>query len=50
MITITDIREGCKVRIGIDAPKDITINREEIEVEIEAEKRRAARQEGRAGR
>ena len=32
-ITVVEIR-GDKVRIGIDAPKDVSINRQEIALEI----------------
>ena len=40
-ITIVEIR-GDKVRIGIDAPKDISVHRREVHEAIEA----ARRQEG----
>lgn len=35
-ITIVDIRNN-KVRLGIDSPKDISINREEIHKKIQKE-------------
>lgn len=34
-ITVIDIR-GNVVRLGIEAPKDITVNREEIQREVDA--------------
>ena len=41
VLTIVDVR-GDKVRLGIDAPRDIPIHREEIVEAIAAEERRAA--------
>ncbi len=32
-ITVTDIRNG-QIKLGIDAPKDVTVNREEVVKEI----------------
>ncbi|MDP4179497.1 MAG: carbon storage regulator CsrA [Bacillota bacterium] len=40
-ITIVDV-QGDQVRIGINAPKNITIHRKEIYQEIQDENRRAA--------
>ncbi|HEY9062161.1 MAG TPA: carbon storage regulator CsrA [Pseudobacteroides sp.] len=40
-ITIVDI-QGDQVRIGINAPKNITIHRKEVYLEIQDENRRAA--------
>lgn len=40
-ITVTDIR-GDKVRIGIDAPRDVTIHRKEVYDAIRREARAAA--------
>ncbi len=40
-ITIVDI-QGDQVRIGINAPKNITIYRKEVYMEIQEENRRAA--------
>ena len=36
-VMLVDIR-GDKVRLGFDAPKDVTIHREEIQGEIDAER------------
>lgn len=36
-ITVVEIR-GDKVRIGIEAPKDVTVHREEVYLAIAAEK------------
>jgi len=35
-ITVVDIRPGNKVRIGIDAPKDVSIDRLELRMRKEA--------------
>ena len=35
-VTITDIRNG-QIKLGIDAPKDVTVNREEVVKEIKGE-------------
>jgi carbon storage regulator len=35
-ITVTGIRNG-QIKLGIDAPKDVTINREEVVKEIKGE-------------
>jgi len=40
-ITIVDI-QGDQVRIGINAPKNITIHRKEVYLEIQEENKRAA--------
>jgi carbon storage regulator len=40
-VTIVDI-QGDQVRIGINAPKNITIHRKEVYLEIQDENRRAA--------
>lgn len=40
-ITLVDIR-GDQVKIGIEAPREISVHREEIYREIQAENRRAA--------
>jgi carbon storage regulator len=42
-ITIVDIRGG-KVRIGINAPKNVTVHRKEIYLTIQKEKEQAAQQ------
>ena len=39
-ITIVDVR-GDKVRIGIDAPRDVAVHREEVYDAIQRENRRA---------
>jgi carbon storage regulator len=41
VLTIVD-RRGDNVRLGIDAPRDIPIHREEIAETVAAEERRAA--------
>jgi carbon storage regulator len=41
VVTITEIR-GDKVRIGIDAPKNITVHRREVQEAIEREKKQLA--------
>ncbi|NLJ86293.1 MAG: carbon storage regulator CsrA [Firmicutes bacterium] len=40
-VTIVDIR-GDQVKVGIDAPREISVHREEIYLEIQAENLRAA--------
>lgn len=45
-LTIVDIR-GDKVRIGIEAPKDVPVHRQEVYDEIQAEIRRQQREGGR---
>ncbi len=40
-VTVTDIQGG-QVRVGIEAPKDVIINREEIHNKIQAEKLKTA--------
>ena len=35
-VTITDIRNG-QIKLGIDVPKDVTVNREEVVKEIKGE-------------
>ena len=35
-ITVTDIRSG-QIKLGIDAPMDVTVNREEVVKEIKGE-------------
>ena len=40
-ITLVDIR-GDQVKIGIEAPREISVHREEVYREIQAENRRAA--------
>lgn len=41
VITVVDIR-GDKVRLGIDAPQDIPVHREEVYAAIQRENRKAA--------
>jgi carbon storage regulator len=41
VVTIVDIR-GDKVRIGIEAPKEVPVHRQEVYEAIQAENRRAA--------
>ena len=41
-ITIIDIIGGNKVRVGIDAPQEVPVYREEIYEQIKAENARAA--------
>ena len=40
-VTVTDIQGG-QVRVGIDAPRDVIINREEIHNKVQAEKLKTA--------
>lgn len=40
-ITIVDVK-GDQIKIGIDAPKSVTVHREEIYLEIKAENKLAA--------
>ncbi|MEE9415083.1 MAG: carbon storage regulator CsrA [Acidimicrobiales bacterium] len=40
-VTIVEIR-GDQVRLGIDAPREITIHRQEVFDELQSENRRAA--------
>ncbi len=40
-VTVTDIQGG-HVRVGIEAPKDVIINREEIHNKVQAEKLKTA--------
>lgn len=40
-VVIVDVR-GDQVKIGIDAPKDISVHRQEIYEDIQAENKRAA--------
>ena len=42
MITIVDIR-GDKVRLGIDAPQEITVHRQEVYDAIKLENQKASR-------
>jgi carbon storage regulator len=42
-ITIIDIIGGNKVRVGIEAPQEVPVYREEIYEQIKAENQRAAR-------
>lgn len=44
VITIVDIR-GDKVRIGVEAPTDIPVHRQEIYEAIQRENRKAAQQQ-----
>jgi carbon storage regulator len=43
VLTVVDIR-GDKVRLGIDAPKEIPVHRQEVYEAIQRENRRAAKQ------
>ncbi len=36
VVTVTDIKNG-QIKLGIDAPKDVTVNREEVVKEIKDE-------------
>ena len=40
-VTVTDIQGG-QVRVGIEAPKDVIIHREEIHNKVQAEKLKTA--------
>jgi carbon storage regulator len=42
-VTIIDIIGGNKVRVGIEAPQEVPVYREEIYEQIKAENERAAR-------
>lgn len=44
VLTVVDIR-GDKVRLGIDAPKEIPVHRQEVYDAIQRENRRAEEQE-----
>lgn len=44
VVTIVDIR-GDKVRLGIDAPKDIPVHRQEVYDAIQRENRKASQTE-----
>lgn len=44
-ITVVDVNQG-KVRIGVEAPRSIPVNREEIYLEIQRQKRAEGRREG----
>ena len=44
VITVVDVR-GDKVRLGIDAPKDIPVHRQEVHEAIQRERRAAERGE-----
>jgi carbon storage regulator len=45
VVTIVDIR-GDKVRLGIDAPSDIPVHRQEVYDAIQRENREAAKSQG----
>lgn len=47
VITIVDIR-GDKVRLGIDAPNDIPVHRQEVYEAIQRENKKAAEQQAAA--
>ncbi len=36
IVTVSDIKNG-QIKLGIDAPKDVTVNREEVVKEIKGE-------------
>lgn len=38
IVTIVEVRPGGKVRVGIEAPKDVRIDREEVRRAIERER------------
>ena len=42
-VTVVEVK-GKQVRIGIDAPRSYTIHREEINISIQQENRRAAKE------
>jgi len=44
VITVVDVR-GDKVRLGIEAPTDVPVHRQEVQEAIEAERRRKAAEE-----
>ena len=44
VVTIVDIR-GDKVRLGINAPQDVPVHRQEVYEEIQRENRKAAAQQ-----
>lgn len=41
VLTVVEIRGG-KIKLGVDAPPDVPVNREEVFKAIEAEKARSA--------